>query len=180
MATYDLTEFLEDDSIVLEGIAGTKYPDGKAYRFASPDAKTGLWLKNLIEFGVRANLGLPVEDGTVGKLQLDDDEERDMYVRVMGPTYDELVADGVSWSRLQRVFGLLLRHYGSGQDIAGAIAGEAEARPNRATRRAAKKTVGSSSSRASGATQAPTRKSGSSRSSKTTAAPAKAPRAKAG
>jgi hypothetical protein len=177
VATYDLTEFLEDDSIVLEGIRSEKFPDGKAYRFTSPDAKTGLWLKNLIELGVRAGLGIKSEAGDLQKLVLDDDEERNLYARVMGATFDELVADKVSWSRVKKIFDLLLRHYGAGQDIAGAVAGEAEARPNRATRRAtARKTVGSSSSRASGATPARTRSQASTRSSKTSAKP----RAKAG
>lgn len=177
MATFDLSEFLEDDSLVLEGIRSEKHPDGKAYRFTSPSAKKGLWLKNLIEFGVKANLGIEASPGEVGKLSLDDDEEMDLYRDVMGDTLTELLDDGVSWSRVQQVFGLLLGHYGMGRGIDNALkehSGEAGARPNRAARRSASKTstkptrqakAGSSSKTATTATPARTRARTSTRSS---------------
>lgn len=177
MATYDLSEYLEDDSLVLEGIRSDKFPDGKAYRFASPSAKVGLWLKNLAEFGLRASLGedapLPSD---LSKIVLDDDEEHDLYRRVMGETYAEMMADGVSHARVQKVFGLLFLHYGAGRSIDRQLAPpppqdgrpEAAGPSNRATRRAAQKTAGSSSSRASSGTPARTRARTSTRSSKTT------------
>jgi hypothetical protein len=176
VATYSLGEFLEDDSIVLEDIPSKKAPKGKAYRFASPDFETGLWLKNLIEFGQRVALGGEVRDSDTERLNLDDDEEVDLYRRVMGDTFEQLRTDGVSWGHVQKVFQLLLKHWGTGQDVAATLreaAGEAEAQPNRTARRASARssspTAGSKSSRASTATKARTAAKASTRSSGTSA-----------
>jgi len=172
MATYDLSDYLEDGTVVLEGIRSEKFADGKAYRFASPSAKVGLWLQHLVEFGIRANLagGQVVSQAEVGKLVLDDDEERDLYQRVMGATLEEMLTDGVPWSSVQKVFKLLLQHWGANRDIGAQIAAgrpEAQGPVNRAERRAQQKTAGSRSSRASTGTPARTRSRTSTRSSGT-------------
>lgn len=174
MPNYSLTEFLEDDAVVLEDIPSKKYPKGHTYRFASPTFEVGLWLKNLIELGQRAALGLDVNTEQVGKLLLDDSEEADAYRRVMGDTFEQLRKDDVSWGHTQQVFRLLLKHWGAGQDIEVTLreaAGESVPGPNRQTKRAAARgsspKAGSRSSRASSATKAPTGARASTRSRKT-------------
>jgi len=182
MATFDLTEYLEDDAVVLEGIRSERHPEGKAYRFESPSAKIGLWLQHLLEFGIKVSLigkaaaaGEDIDAAAIpdpGKLVLDDDEERDLYRKVMGPTYDELLDDGVSHGRIQRVFQLLLMHWGANRDIGSQIAAglpEAPGPVNRAEKRARQRKAGSSSSRASTATPARSRARTSTRSSGTSA-----------
>lgn len=177
MPTYDLTQFLEDDSVKLK-VPSRKYPKGREYRFESPDFETGLWLKNLIEFGQRAALGIEVAPGDADKLVLDDDEETDLYRRVMGDTFEQLRTDKVSWGHVQEVFKLLLGKWGTGRDIDVALQeaqGGSTTQPNRAARRASttrsSSKAGSKSSPASLATKARTASPASTRSSATSAKP---------
>lgn len=173
MATFDLTEYLEDDSVKLK-IPSRRYKNGHEYTFESPDFETGLWLKNMIEFGQRAALGVDTSKDDLGKLVLDDDEEVDLYRRVMGDTFDQLRADKVSWGHTQEVFRVLLRKWGTGQDIAVILQeaqGNIPTQPNREARRASARTsspkAGSKSNRTSSGTKAPTRGRGSTSSSGT-------------
>ena len=142
MARLDLTGYLDDDSVEVPGIPSTAHPDGKTYKFASPDAKTGLLLASLANLAVKARLG-----GDIGKqaaaLELDDDQERDLMRDVMGPTLDEMIADGVSWVRIQKLNRYLFIHFAMGEDAAAGLRqlGEAQALANRAARRATKKTT---------------------------------------
>lgn len=74
---------------------------GKTYVVPSPDARTGLWATSMMQAGAAVFAGVtPDEDA---RLQLDDDEERDVYRRILGPVYDELLADKVPWSTFKRV-----------------------------------------------------------------------------
>jgi hypothetical protein len=140
MARLDLAGYLDDDSVEVPGIPSKAHPDGRTYRFASPDAKTGLFLASLANLAVKARLG-----GDIGKqaaeLELDDDQERDLMRDVMGPTLDEMIADGVSWVRIQKLNRYLFIHFAMGEDAAAglAVSGEAPAPANRAARRASKK-----------------------------------------
>lgn len=195
MATYDVSEYLEDGAIVLEGIRSTEHPKGRSYRFESPSFEVGLWLKNLIEFGQRASLraaiGVAPKPDEFAELILDDNEEIDTYRRVMGDTFDELRADDVPWQSVQGIFTLLLKKWGNSQPIEVTLNEGKAAAPNRETRRAAAKAApatgansssrkaGSKSSRArtprkkapaSSATRARTTGQGSTRSSRTSAA----------
>lgn len=141
MARLDLAGYLDDDSVEVPGIPSTAHPDGKTYTFASPDAKTGLFLASLANLAVKARLG-----GDIGKqaakLELDDDQERDLMRDVMGSTLAQLTADGVSWVRIQKLNRYLFIHFAMGEDAAAGLAsssGEASVPANRAARRASKK-----------------------------------------
>jgi heme/copper-type cytochrome/quinol oxidase subunit 2 len=119
------------------------YPDGKTYRFASPDAKTGLSLASLADLAVRARLGGDI-GAQAAALELDDNQERDLMRDVMGATLDELTADGVSWVRIQKLNRYLFIHFAMGEDAATRLAsssGEASVPANRATRRASMRTT---------------------------------------
>jgi hypothetical protein len=163
MALRDLGAFLEDDGLEYPLPAASfrtkpgeepRFPDGKTYKVPSPDARTGLWLTGLADTAMAALRGGAMTAGERERLKLDDDEEKSLYQRVLGPVYDEMIADGVSWTALQKVGQDAYLTFAMSEQIADAALagqGEAKARPNRATRRAAKKTAGRKSAPASGA-----------------------------
>src|SRR5205823_6989429 len=95
-----------------------------------------------------------------------------------GPVYAEMIGDGVNWTWLGHVAQDAYLVFAMDEQVANdALAGgqgEAGARGNRATRRAAKKTVGRKSHPASTATATRTRRQGSTGSSTSPAAPADA------
>lgn len=166
MALKDLSSFLDDDAI--------DFPiDGKTYRVESPDAKTGLFLASLANVGVKAASGADLGQTDIDKLDLDDDEEHDLMRMVLGDTLDELLADGVKWTKIQRLNKYCFIYFAIGEDAAdealksGALAGEAPA-PNRAARRAGSR----------GAVTT-TRRRTSTAGTTSTKAPARKPRAKA-
>ena len=140
MARLDLAGYLDDDSVEIPGIVSTKFPDGKTYKFASPDAKTGLFLASLANLAVKARLGGDIGEQAAA-LELDDDQERDLMRDVMGATLDELTADGVSWVRIQKLNRYLFIRTSMGEDAAVGltVSGEARVPANRAARRATKK-----------------------------------------
>ncbi|MDA8440491.1 MAG: hypothetical protein M0Z51_16755 [Propionibacterium sp.] len=142
MSRLDLTGYLEDDSVEIPGIISDAYPNGKTYRFASPDARTGLHLTLLANLAVRARMGVDV-GARAEALELDDDEELDLMRKVMGVTLDELTDDGVSWVRIQRLSRYLFIHFAMGEDAAQGlrVSGGAAVPANRSERRAAKKTT---------------------------------------
>lgn len=134
MALKDLSSFLDDDAIDVP-------VDGKTYRIESPDAKTGLLLSSMVNLGVKASAGSEISEADLASLDLNDDEERDFMRMVLGDTFDELVEDGVSWVKIQRISRYALIYFAIGEEAAddalksGALSGEAPA-PNRAARRA--------------------------------------------
>jgi hypothetical protein len=139
-----LNDFLNDDPIVVP-IKSEKYPDGKVYRVPSPDFQTGLSLTALTNLGMRAAQGETIGPDDAESLELDDDDERDLYVRLFGSTYDEFIEDNVPWVAIQRLGQYALIYFGMSPQAAnealnkGALLGEA-ARPNRAQRRKTQKT----------------------------------------
>lgn len=76
---------------------------GKLYRIESPDAATGLWCQRLFNVAVAASSGQDVTEDDAAKLKLDDDQERDLFQRLLGDTLDEMVSDGLKWSEIQHV-----------------------------------------------------------------------------
>jgi hypothetical protein len=89
VATFqDLDEFF-DDTLPLK-------IKGKTYVVPAPDAETGLFCQRLMAVGIDAANGREVDAAS-----LDDDGEQDMYRRVLGSVYDELIADRVSWPRIK-------------------------------------------------------------------------------
>lgn len=143
MARVELP-WVDDDSVTI-AIPSEKHPDGKDYTFAAPDIDTGLQLSAIAQLGVKAGSGGELTEADLAKVDLDDDAETDLYRQVMGATYDELVADRVSWTRLQRVGRYLFIRHGLGEDAAAqavqASPGGSRPPANRAQRRAASKTA---------------------------------------
>lgn len=138
-------DFLEDDALELTGIKSAKYPDGKTYVIESPDAKTGLHLAALGDIMLRAGTGAEVSDAQVARLKLDDDEERELMDKVLGPVKDEMIGDGVKWVHLRGISKYAFIYFAVGKDQAdlaarnGVLAGK-EQPANRAARRAKKTT----------------------------------------
>ncbi|WP_433426353.1 DUF7426 family protein (plasmid) [Microtetraspora malaysiensis] len=147
----DLDEFFDDTFKLPVG--------GKTYVIPAPDAETGLLCQRLMHAGLDANAGREVNSDGINDLAsavLDDDQERDLYQRILGPVYDELFADGVSWPRIQHVGMTALVWVAAGREPAikyweSGGAGEAPA-PNRATRRATAAAAKSTRSRGSATT----------------------------
>jgi hypothetical protein len=153
MARLDLDGFLGDDSVEVD-IPSEKYPTGKTYRFASPNARTGLVLARLANIATRARLGADI-GAEAAKLELDDDQERDLIRDVLGATsliadppitvsgLDEMLADDVSWVRIQRLNQYLFIRFAMSEDAAEGLKlpGEARVPANRATRRASMRTT---------------------------------------
>lgn len=93
MSFADLDEFFDDTLKLPIG--------GKMYTIRSVDAETGLWCQRMMESAAVVSAGAQLSEGDVDGLILDDDQERDLFRRVLGATYDEMIADKVSWERLK-------------------------------------------------------------------------------
>jgi hypothetical protein len=74
---------------------------GKTYVVQSPNAATGLFVQSLMSAAQMSRAGFAV-DAADTRLVLEDDDERNLYERVLGDTYDQLVADDVKWPHIQR------------------------------------------------------------------------------
>ncbi len=109
----DLSDYL-DDSVDIPNIPSLAFPDGKTYRFASPDAKRGLRLTALYYMVLRIQAGADVT-AQVQALGLDEDWQADINREVLGDTLDEMVADGVSFVRLRRLVAYLFRYFVTGE-----------------------------------------------------------------
>lgn len=70
---------------------------GKSYRIDSVDAETGIYCQQVLELGFAAKRGDELSEDDLSSLSLDDDEERDFNRRLLGPAYDEMIADRVPW-----------------------------------------------------------------------------------
>lgn len=91
MSFRDLDEFF-DSSLRLP-------VRGKTYVIPSPDAKTGLWCQRIIALAGKGKDGLTDDDAA--SLRLDDDEERDLFQRLLGDAFEEMVADGLPWEHVK-------------------------------------------------------------------------------
>jgi hypothetical protein len=117
---------------------------GKTYRIPPIDAATGLWCQQILTLGVRVVGGkLVTDEDAAGAELLDDDGEQTLYLRLLGPVHDEMVADAVPWAVVKIAALTVLFDATTGRDTAerywntgGAGRGEAPAPPNRAARRA--------------------------------------------
>lgn len=134
MAFDDLDQYFDDTLSLPVG--------GKTYVIAGPDAETGLFCQRLMTAGVAASAGLPTP-ASMPDLKMDDDAETAFYRRILGDVYDQLVADGVSWPKIQIVAQTAFFWIASGKEMAEAFwrsggdpkASSASAAPNRASRR---------------------------------------------
>lgn len=95
MAFKDLDEFFDDSLRLPVG--------GREYVIAAPTAETGLWCQQIIERGAdarrRAEAGEEPKEGDT----LDDTAEKELYQRVLGPVYDEMIEVGLSWPKIKHV-----------------------------------------------------------------------------
>ena len=78
---------------------------GKTYVVPEPSAETGLMCQTLFSAGINVfaatENGTEVAPGIKQMSVLGDDEETNLYVRVLGPTYAAMIKDGVSWAKLR-------------------------------------------------------------------------------
>jgi hypothetical protein len=146
VAFKDLREFVDGRFIDLP-IGGT------TYRVHDVDAETGVWVQKVMDIGLAAYQGKDV-DGAV----LDDDEERDTYERVLGDTYEQMLADGVDWGDIKHVAVTAMIWIAFDADTAerfwetgdkGEAAAPETPGPNRASRRASSAAARTTRSRAS-------------------------------
>jgi hypothetical protein len=145
MPRLSLHEELLDEDLVIP-LRSKKFPDGKDYTIEAPDAETGLWLQEQARIGVQIQQG--TRDATDG--DLNDMEEREFYLKVMGPAFEEMLADGVKFPSIKRAgqaaFAWALSDAEDAEDVWSGKA-KAEARANRAERRKKTKARGSGSKR---------------------------------
>lgn len=148
MAFKDLREFTDGRFIDLP-------IDGKTYRVHDVDAETGIWVQRVMELGIAASQGQEV-DGAV----LDDDDETEAYERVLGDTYEEMIADRVAWSDIKHCATTAMiwiafdedtaqKYWETGKSAAPGEAAAPAAGPNRASRRASSAAARKTRSRAS-------------------------------
>ncbi|MFD0478000.1 hypothetical protein ACFQ0B_64935 [Nonomuraea thailandensis] len=112
----DLDEFFDDTLPLPVG--------GKWYVVPPPDAEVGLLCQRLMNASLAAEQGDTVDDPKLNELVevvLNDDEERDLYQRILGPVWDELHADKVKWPRIQHVGATALVWVAAGKDAAAKI-----------------------------------------------------------
>ncbi|MFC4912592.1 DUF7426 family protein [Actinomadura gamaensis] len=146
MAFKDLNEFLADAHLDLP-------INGTVYRVNDPDAETGLVVQRLMEIGAAVHQGREVTEA-----ELDDVEEGELYERVLGDAYAQMLADNVTWSRIKHAAVTAMIWISADLESAEKYwetAGEATAPPatpagpNRASRRASAAAARTTRSRAS-------------------------------
>lgn len=111
----------------------------------SPDAATGALVNALFDRTGRADReGRDLDTDDVSDLVLDDDQQRELFPRVLGDdTYAEMTApgSGLTWDQVQHAATTTMVWIVSGLDVAvaffnsGGIAGDPPVAPNRAARR---------------------------------------------
>ena len=158
-ATDPVFDFLDDDALTVPGIRSRAHPDGKTYRIESPDVDTGLFLTRLQGASIAEQRGEAADETDKRRLQRfleqlssdpnaepDDEDGVDTALQsarlILGDTFDELRADGVSWERIRRLTRYAYVAFVNGVEAAnelalsGALAGKAApVEGNRATRR---------------------------------------------
>lgn len=90
---------------VFDGRLALPGKDGKIYYVPEPDAELGAWCTAMFAAGVAINIGETPPEGGLPPLQLDDDAEDAMYLRVLGKELlEQLRADDYGHSTI-RLFG---------------------------------------------------------------------------
>ena len=114
----DVFAFLDDDAIHLPPIPSRDHPEGKRYDVPSPPAEIGMRLTALAEIARKRRAGLNVTEGDVARLHISDEEEPEFMAQVLGPTFEEMMADGVSWTRIQRTMQYAYIYFSMGKTAA--------------------------------------------------------------
>jgi hypothetical protein len=74
---------------------------GKVYAVKSPDAATGLLAQRLLVNGLRSAAGEDLSPQDIAALELSDDDERDLYPRILGDCYGQMVKDNIPWEMIK-------------------------------------------------------------------------------
>ncbi|WP_375490223.1 hypothetical protein [uncultured Jatrophihabitans sp.] len=143
MPEYNVGDYLAGDAITFNGVAGEKHPGGKTYRVPAPSAEDELRLRRIVQIEDAGDTNVDLATEMKALLAGPDDTELTLPHKILGPAYDEMTADGVTPTKIDMLASLVVTNYGVSQQAAEltvAVAqGEAAARGNRATRRAAAK-----------------------------------------
>lgn len=131
MAKFEALDELFDDTLTLP-------IKGKTYKIPSPSAEDGLKIQRIATVAARLVKGGESIDTTL----LDDEEEIDLYRLCLGPVYDQLLTE-VSWSQLRHA-GMtamiwIVADVEAAQQYWATGGDPSLMAPNRAARRAAKK-----------------------------------------
>lgn len=106
MALEEAAAWLDGDLILPIG--------GKKYRVPEYGVDVGI----RVEVILNASRGQAATDRQ--RQILSDEEERDTYRDILGPAYDQLVADGVSWPRLRHAAFTAMFHFNISPEAAEA------------------------------------------------------------
>lgn len=90
----DLTEFVQDDLILKIR--------GKEYIVPPIDALTGAEVVRKWNLAQAIGAGVELSEAEIAELKADADSELDIYKRVLGTAYDEMINDGVGYLLIQR------------------------------------------------------------------------------
>lgn len=138
MPFVDLSEFLTENDLVLQGLGP------RDYTVPAPDAETGLKYSALSNIAVRAQKGEQISEQDLAALHLDDAEEREFVVQMLTQeVVDQMREDRLQWPAMVRTAQYVFTHFAVSADAAakaktaGAFSGKAQAPTNRAGRRAA-------------------------------------------
>lgn len=149
MALEEAAAWLDGDLILPIG--------GKRYAVPEPSAELGMRLEVLLNTANR--------DSDRYRQVLSDQEERDLYEDLLGPAYDAMLADGVTYPRLKHAAVTAMFHFVISPEAAeahwnsGAQQGKAAARSSRPATRRTTAAGSSTKPRASGSGTRPRRTS---------------------
>lgn len=93
-----MTDTLEQLGSFLDPILAVPFR-GKTYQVPACDAETGLRLQKLVSAGVRSAVDNKLDPETIELVN--DADENGFYQSILGPVYDELLADGASFPALK-------------------------------------------------------------------------------
>jgi hypothetical protein len=146
--------------------------DNRQYVLADVDAATGLWIHSLTERTRKAKARLDAgedEEAIDADLHLSDEQESDLYTRVLGSAIDDLVEAGARWQHVRMLgqikYAWVVRGV-TGARRAWEARGDEPPEANRQTRRAQSRASGSKT-KASGASASTTKRAASTRSTRT-------------
>lgn len=92
--------------------------DGTEYTIPGPDAQTGLLVTRLMTLAADAAQGADLDGDQRVELVLEDADERDLMVRVLGPAFDQMIAGNVRWSMMQHAMQTAMVWISQGSDAA--------------------------------------------------------------
>jgi hypothetical protein len=121
--TRAVWDFLDDDALTTPPIKSERHPDGQVYVIPSPTAEAGLRYAALTDLGTKAARGVKIEQSDLDALQLNDQQERHFMRDLLSPAvYDQMLEDGVSWVRMQRLSQYAFIYFTQGERAANDFA----------------------------------------------------------